>query len=87
VYSGTGFFKSPRLKVMTGITEAIQKGAPFFSFIIGLGIAALLFHRNYAVLKTLALPLSEIQDRVVKVDGKCYRYRVEDSNCEIPSST
>jgi hypothetical protein len=71
---------------MAFINEAIQRAAPFFSFIIGLGVAALLFHRNYAVLKTLAMPLEQIQNRVVKVDGKCYRYRVEDSNCEIPSS-
>ena len=68
------------------LTEALERAAPFFSFVIGLGIAVLLFHRNYTVLKTLALPLVDIQEKVVKVNGTCYRYRVEDANCEIPSS-
>jgi hypothetical protein len=71
---------------MINITAALQRAAPFFSFIIGLGISVLLFHRDYAVIKTLGLPLPEITGRVVKVDGKCYRYRVEDASCEIPSS-
>ena len=78
--------KSLGLKVMK-LTEALERAAPLFSFVIGLGVAVLLFHRNYAVLRTLAMPLRDIQNRIVKVDGKCYRYRVEDSNCEIPSST
>jgi hypothetical protein len=64
------------------IANALRRAAPFFSFIIGLGISVLLFHRQYATLKTIALPLNEIVDRVVKADGKCYRYRVEDANCE-----
>ncbi len=69
------------------ITEALRRAAPFFSFIIGLGISALLFHRNYGVIRTLALPLSDTTNKVVKVDGKCYRYRAEDATCEILSST
>jgi hypothetical protein len=67
---------------MIKLLEVFQKGAPFFSFIIGLGISAILFHRNYVTVQTLAIPLKDAVDKVVKVDGKCYRYRVEDSNCE-----
>ena len=72
---------------MLKITEALHRAGPFFSFIIGLGISALLFHRNFGVVRTLALPVSETIDKVVKVDGKCYRYRAEDATCEILSST
>jgi hypothetical protein len=72
---------------MIPITNVLHRGAPFFSFIIGLGVAVLIFHRQYGVMKTLALPVKETMDRVVKVDGKCYRYRVEDAQCEIPSSS
>jgi hypothetical protein len=38
-------------------------------------------------MKTLAIPIKEATERVIKVDGKCYRYRVEDAQCEIPSSS
>jgi hypothetical protein len=47
----------------------------------------LLFHRNFLVMKTPALPLNDILDRTVKVDGKCYKYRVEDATCEFLSSS
>jgi hypothetical protein len=69
------------------VAKAIHKAAPFFSFIIGLGISVLLFHRNFLVMKTPALPLNDILDRTVKVDGKCYKYRVEDATCEFLSSS
>jgi len=72
---------------MIRITEALKRASPFFSFIIGLGISALLFHRNYATFRTVAMPVHDIVEKTVKVDGKCYKYRVEDSNCEIVPST
>ena len=71
---------------MLDLTRALQRGAPFFSFVIGLGVSILIFHRDYAIMKIPALPLQEIVDKVVKTDGKCYRYRVEDASCENPSS-
>jgi hypothetical protein len=71
---------------MLGIVDAIRKGAWFFSFFIGLGISALLFHRDFQVLKTPAMPLPEMTNKVIKANGKCYRYRVEDANCESLSS-
>lgn len=67
------------------IVDAIHRGAPFFSFVIGLGVAALLFHRDFTIIRTLALPIQEIVDKTVKVDGKCYKYLVEDASCEISS--
>lgn len=69
------------------ITNVLHRGAPFFSFIIGLGLAVLLFHRSFGVMKTLAMPVGEVISKIVKADGKCYRYRVEDAECEIPSSS
>lgn len=68
------------------VSAVIQKARPFFSFLIGLGIFALLFHRSYTAEKTPALPLKEMVDKVVKIDGKCYKYRVEDASCESLSS-
>jgi hypothetical protein len=67
---------------MSGLFDAIERGSPFFSFIIGLGFAAILFHRNYSTLQILGMPLKDTTERVVKADGKCYRYRVEDATCE-----
>jgi hypothetical protein len=64
------------------IADALQKGSAFFSFIIGLGISVLLFHRKYSVIQTSAVPINEAPNRIVKMDGKCYRFRVEDASCE-----
>jgi hypothetical protein len=69
------------------VSAAITRASPFFSFLIGLGIAALLFHRNFVTIRTPALPIKDMVDKVVKVDGKCFRYRVEDATCETSSST
>jgi hypothetical protein len=67
---------------MIEVHKALEKGGFLFSFIIGFGLSVLLFHRNYSVKKEVALPLEEATSRVVKSDGKCYRYRVEDAACE-----
>ena len=76
------------MPLVTGerVAAAIHRGAPFFSFLIGLGIFVLLFHRNYTSERVPALPMKDITDKIVKVDGKCYRYRVEDASCESSSS-
>lgn len=69
--------------VVTGerVSGAIRRASPFFSFVIGLGISAILFHRDFITMKTPALPLKEMIEKIVRVDGKCYKYRVEDANC------
>jgi hypothetical protein len=67
---------------MINLLESIKRASPFFSFIVGLGISVLLFHRNFHSIRTLALPLKEATGKIVKSDGKCWRYRVEDASCE-----
>jgi hypothetical protein len=67
---------------MVNILEAIKRASPFFSFIVGLGISALLFHRNIASFRALAMPVRDVTNTIVKSDGKCWRYRVEDATCE-----
>jgi hypothetical protein len=67
---------------MVRLLEALDRVSPFFSFIVGLGISVLLFHRNFVNIRTLAVPLKDATDKVVKSDGKCWRYRVEDASCE-----
>ena len=67
---------------MIEVGKVLNKGGFLFSFIIGFGLSVLLFHRNYSVKKEVAMPLNEATSRVVKSDGKCYRYRVEDATCE-----
>lgn len=63
------------------ILDAIKRAGPFFSFVVGLGISVLLFHRDYNVVRELGLPLQEVISTITRSDGKCYRYRVEDANC------
>jgi hypothetical protein len=70
---------------MIKILDAIRRASPFFSFVIGLGISVLLFHRNFMTIRTLALPVNNITEKTVKVDGKCYKYLVEDASCETSS--
>jgi hypothetical protein len=59
---------------------------PLLSFIIGLGVAIMLFHKPFQFKKVLALPVDEIHGKSIKVDGKCYKYIAEDAQCEILSS-
>ena len=61
------------------------RSEPFFSFLIGIGFAIMLFHRPVLSEKVLALDISQIENNVVRSDGKCYKYRVEDATCEIVS--
>ena len=58
----------------------------FFSFLIGVGLIVMLFHRPVVSERALALEPSEFENKHVKADGKCYTYRVEDATCELPSS-
>lgn len=62
------------------------KSETFFSFVIGLGLTIMLFHRPIQIQKVLSLDTALLEGKVVKANGKCYTYRVEDAMCEITSS-
>jgi hypothetical protein len=54
----------------------------FLSFLIGMGIAILLFHRPQKTVHVPAMPPTEMTQHVVRMDGKCYRFRMEDASCQ-----
>jgi hypothetical protein len=62
------------------------KGEFFFSFLIGIGFSIMLFHKPVRSQDFLAMDVSEIESKMIRSNGKCFKYRVEDSQCEIPIS-
>jgi len=56
---------------------------PLLSFIVGLGVAVLLFHKPFQTKATLSIPLTEVEGKVVEINKKCYQYHAEDAHCEI----
>lgn len=63
-----------------------KKSLPFLSFIVGMGIAIMLFHKPVYAESMLAVPVSEVEGEVFSYNGKCYQYHAEDAECEILSS-
>jgi len=63
-----------------------EKTTPFFSFLIGLGVSVMLFHKPIHTRLALALPVSDIESETIKIGERCFRYVAEDSQCEILSS-
>jgi len=53
----------------------------FFSFVLGVGLAVLMFHRPQHEMDVSAIPVQELKKIITRVDGKCYRYRIEDASC------
>jgi hypothetical protein len=60
-----------------------EKSKWFFSFIIGLGISIMMFHKPFVTKATLPISVEEVEKEVVKMDGRCYKYVAEDTQCEI----
>jgi hypothetical protein len=56
---------------------------PLLSFIVGLGVAVLLFHKPFQSRATLMLPVDKIEGQVIEINKKCYQYHAEDAQCEI----
>jgi len=67
------------------IAEILRKkeSAIFLSFLIGFGLAVLMFHRPFFSKRTLSLSLDKIHGAIVKHGSKCYKYFAEDTECEI----
>jgi hypothetical protein len=53
----------------------------FFSFVIGLGLAVLMFHRPQVEVEESLHEADTLRTMITRVDGKCYRYRIEDASC------
>jgi hypothetical protein len=54
-----------------------------FAFIIGFGLVVILLRGPLTFERILALEPSKFEGKEVKIDGKCYKYRVEDASCEL----
>jgi hypothetical protein len=69
---------------MIQISKVLNRPASgmFFSFIVGLGVVVLLLHRPIQKRLQLSVPVSEVEGKVVKVNGKCFEYHAEDVHCE-----
>lgn len=68
---------------MIQITKLIrnERSVPIFSFLIGMGIIVLLFHKPYMKFQSLPIPVSKVEQQPIKVGGKCYAYKSEDVKC------
>jgi hypothetical protein len=62
-----------------------EKAVPFLSFLIGFGIAIMLFHRPIPAKNTLSVSVGDIEGKTVPFNKKCYTYHAEDAQCELPS--
>lgn len=70
---------------MIHITKLIhsEKSVPVFSFLIGMGLMVLFFHKPYAKYQSLTIPVSKIEGKTVRVGEKCYSYTAKDSLCPL----
>lgn len=58
-----------------------KKSVSFLSFLIGMGLVVLFFHKPYVSKKFLSLPVSEVERKIIKHGDKCYIYISEDVKC------
>lgn len=74
--------------ILTKIVSILrsEKSAPLLSFIIGVGVAIMLFHKPILREVRLSLPLHEVHGKVVRSGTKCYQYLAEDAQCELSDS-
>ena len=56
------------------------------SFLVGFGLAVLLCHKPIRTHLALGVEVTDVEEHVIKTDGKCYKYRAEDAKCEVSDS-
>jgi hypothetical protein len=77
-WSATKWFGTPQIvKVLHN-----KSSLCFFSFLIGFGLVVLILHRPTSSVKTLSIPVQDVEATSVQHDGKCYKFRAEDTKCE-----
>jgi hypothetical protein len=52
----------------------------FFSFVIGVGLSVLMFHRNRKEYVIPAVDPEQLTNAINKISGKCYRFRITDAS-------
>lgn len=62
-----------------------ERAVPLLSFVIGMGLVIMLFHRPIPVRSALSVPTHEVEGRVVRHGEKCVKYVAEDAECELPT--
>lgn len=58
-----------------------EKSAGFLSFLIGMGIVVLFFHKPYDSYQFLTMPVASVEGKIVRHGEKCYTYVAEDCLC------
>jgi hypothetical protein len=60
-----------------------KQTSAFLSFLIGLGVAILLFHKPFQYKQKLGMPVHSIEGRPIRHGDKCFSYRTQDAACPI----
>lgn len=63
-------------------------GRKVVSFVIGLGLAALFRNvcKDGNCIIVQGPPLEEVENKIFKMESKCYRYKAEAAKCDQPSN-
>ena len=56
------------------------------SVLVGFGLAVLICHKPIRTHLALGVEVTDVEEHVIKTDGKCYKYRAEDAKCEVSHS-
>jgi hypothetical protein len=60
-----------------------RQTSAFLSFLIGLGVAVLMFHKPFQYKQRLSLPVHQIEGKHIRHGDKCYSYHTEDTLCPL----
>jgi hypothetical protein len=60
-----------------------KQASAFLSFLIGLGVAILFFHKPFQYKQRLSLPVHQIEGKHIRHGDKCYSYYTEDTLCPL----
>ena len=58
-----------------------EKSSAFLSFLIGMGVVVLFFHKPYDSYQFLNIPVASVEGKIVRHGEKCYTYMAEDCLC------
>jgi hypothetical protein len=60
-----------------------KQASAFLSFLIGLGVAVLFFHKPFQYKQRLSVPVHSIEGKPIRHGDKCFSYRTQDMACPI----